>query len=199
VNPVAKRILLLVLVVLGAWQFAITRPVTRPDGVLAPDPPVEQAATDGMPQIVRPEFRIEPIGRITMEARVLGRQSYPRDRYGRLSPLDLLVGWGSMSDSARLRAVDFAQSGRVYVWQAFDPALPDTEVAASTLLLHVVASTPGIEDVLGKVRVGQVVKIGGVVLRAIAADQPPWQGREIRIEAREGRSRVVYVESLEVN
>lgn len=198
-NPVAKRIVLLVLVVLGAWQFAITRPVTQPDGVLAADAPVEQVPGDGMTPIVRPDFRLESLGRITLEARVLGRQSYPRDRFGRLAPLDLLVGWGSMSDSVRLRAVDFAQSGRVYVWQSYDPALADAEVAASTLLLHVVPATPGLEDVLGKVRVGQVVKIGGVLLQATAADQAPWRGREIRIEVREGRSRVVYVESLELN
>ena len=168
--------LLIGLVILGVWFFETMRPVGQPPGVLAPDPPKIAPAGDKPALFEREGHVLTPLARFEAKARVLSVEGYGRDRPARIAPLDIALGWGPLSDSTTFRGVDVAQTERRVVFKSYDPKLPDEQVAAHVLNVHVVGIDEAMDKQLAKLRQGNIVEIGGVLVEAVSADGWRWRG-----------------------
>ncbi|MGH8665961.1 MAG: hypothetical protein ACREUX_17005 [Burkholderiales bacterium] len=185
------------LIVLALWFYNTVRPVPQPPGILAPDAPQIEAVA-GEPEVFeRNEHVLTALARFSGHARVLSVDRYG-DRASKVAPLDVALGWGPMSDSATLKVVDVAQTERGVVFQSFDPKLPDEQVAAYVLNLHVVAADGELRKRLGELRAGNVVRIEGWLVEAVAGDGWRWRGT-----ARDGAptmpATLLWLEKLEVS
>ena len=184
------------LIVLALWFYNAVRPVPQPSGILAPDAPqIEPVA--GKPEVFeRNEHVLTALARFNGQARVLSVDRYG-DRASKVAPLDVALGWGPMSDSATLKAVDVAQTERGLVFQSFDPKLPDEQVRDYVLNLHVVAADPELEKRLSELRRGNVVRMEGWLVEAVAGEGWRWLGK-----AREGAPKMpatlLWLHTLEV-
>src|SRR5262249_44364704 len=96
-GAVAKYLILAVLLVAGPVQAWPSGAVRHPGGVLAPREPTQTAVKDVAPIALR-GFRLVPLARYEIEARVLSTERYWLWREASLSPVDWAVGWGPMSD-----------------------------------------------------------------------------------------------------
>lgn len=183
-------------VAFGAYQHQTSRPVKPPAGVLAAEVP-RQVGTRQDPFDVN-GFRVTPLHDFSIQARVLGVEEYRFDREASLSPVDLALGWGPMSDSEVLQHIDISQSGRFYFWRGKDLPVPQRDIERSSANMHMIPADKAIERRLKSVRVGQVVRIEGWLVEARSPDGFFWRSSLTRDDTGAGACELIFVKNLQV-
>ena len=176
------------------------REAAHPPGVLAPDEPV-QIDFDGDRRIAHDRHVLHVRARFDIEARVLRKAIYRVDGGADVAPVDLGVGWGPMSDSAVVEALEFSQMGRFLYWKPRDPArfpLAPDAILRSATQLHLIPATGHIESRLKRLRPGQRVAIGGWLVDVTGPGRFVWRTSLSRADTGAGACEIVYVETLEV-
>jgi hypothetical protein len=196
-TPGTQKFLLLALLVLGVWFYEIMRPIPQPPGILAPDAPQATPLANEPRTFVRNDYVFTALARFEAKARILSVERYRHDRESQVAMRDVVLGWGRLSDSVTLKNVDIAQSDRGVLLKSYDPALPDAEVEAHILNLHVVASDAEVEKRVSKLRVGNVVRFEGYLVEAKAADGWRWKGQP-RAYSPQLAGTLLWIERLEL-
>lgn len=187
--------LLALLIAFGAYQHFHHRPIHRTPGMVAPDEPVQTES--GLPaELHKAGYTIAPLATFDITARVLSDEHYSFGRESDLSPVDLALGWGAMSDSAVLNKITISQSGRFYYWQVDDFPIPREEIETHSANMHMIPATREVQDTLEKIRPGQVVTIHGYLIEAKASDGWHWRSSLTRNDTGGGACEVVWVESI---
>jgi hypothetical protein len=190
---------LLVLVVLyGAWSAWQSRPLQRPPGVLVDTVPQQAELPVAMAAFQHRGYRITPLASFSLEARVLAAERYRFDRQADLSPVDLALGWGPMSDSAVLATIDISQSRRFYYWHVERFPIPRRDIETHSANMHMIPATRSIERALKSMRPGQIVKLAGYLVEASAANGWRWRSSLTREDTGAGACELVWVTDLEV-
>jgi len=185
------------LIVAGVWFWEVMRPVGQPAGVLAPDPPRISTPSENAQVLKRDDHDFTPLARFESKARILGIKRYGRTRDERLAPLDLVLGWGRLSDSTQLKIVDVAQAERRALFQSYDPKLPDADMEAFLMNVHVLTADPEMEKRLKDLRIGNIVRIDGWLVEAVAKDGWRWKG-QARERAPAAPGALLWVERVEI-
>lgn len=192
------RFLLLLPVALGLWNYWQGRPVVHPPGILVHAAPVEEALATTPPDLAKPGYQITPLESFSLEARVLGRERYRFDRAADLSPVDLALGWGPMSDQAVLERIDISQSGRFYFWRVDRLPIPRREIETNSANMHMIPATGDVERQLLNLRPGQLVTLQGYLVEVHATDGWQWRSSLTREDTGAGACELVWVEKLDV-
>ena len=128
----------------AVWQIVSSRPIHRDPGEIAADDPL-QSDLEAPQTLTRGDFQVVAQARFSAEVRVLGRERYRLGALADVSPLDIAVGWGPMSDSAVLADIDIWQSGRFYFWHYDDePPIPTQEIESHSANWHLVPANDGV-------------------------------------------------------
>lgn len=148
----------------AVWQLVSSRPIHRDPGEIAVDDPLQSTLEEPL-AVTRGDFQVIGQARFSAEVRVLSRERYRLGALADVAPLDIAVGWGPMSDSAVLADLKIWQSGRFYFWRYEDePPIPTEIIASHSANWHLVPANSGIWRKLSGVRVGDVVKLNGVLV-----------------------------------
>jgi hypothetical protein len=182
---------------LAVWQLVSSRPIHRDPGAVAVDDPLQSDLE--APQILtRGEFQVIGQARFSAEVRVLGRERYRLGALADVSPLDIAVGWGPMSDSAVLADLDIRQSGRFYFWQYQDePPIPTEAIESHSANWHLVPANSTIWRKLRGLRVGDVVKLEGMLVNLENSDVTMSTSLR-RDDTGAGACEIVYVQKASV-
>ncbi|KAA9133245.1 hypothetical protein F3N42_02490 [Marinihelvus fidelis] len=177
-----------------AWRWD-HRPIEHPPGVLAPAIPVQQAA--GGSVFAVDDYILTRRARFEIRARVLGKERYRLGQGADLSPVDLALGWGPMSDSAVLDGIKVSQSGRWYYlrWEREPPLAADVLMGHSGNM-HMVPATSYEAKALKGVRPGQVVTLKGYLVDVDHENGFRWRTSLSRDDLGDGACEIVYVESV---
>jgi hypothetical protein len=191
-----RRIAVVALLGYGAWQGWTSRPIERAPGELAPEEP-EQVDAAESPSFDYKGFRITPLADFRIEARVLGTERYRLGREAKLSPIDLALGWGPMSDSAVLGRLDISQGNRFYRYHWDDqPPIPPQTIATSSANMHMIPARADIERRLGRLRPGSVVVVSGKLVLAETGDGWSWRSSLTRADSGAGACELVWVDEV---
>jgi hypothetical protein len=190
-------VLAVLLIGAGALHHWRHRDVVQPPGVLAPDAPQQVNLDDGA-TLRRDDISLATRAHIELTARVLSREDYAWDAEAVLSPTDLALGWGRMSDSAVLAGIDISQSGRFYYWRTQAWPIPRREIEQSSANMHIIPADAGVRGALKRVRKGQLVHIEGFLVDARRAGGWHWNTSLTRSDTGAGACELVYVESLRI-
>jgi hypothetical protein len=188
-------------IVLVGWWFSppirFTR--TQPPGVLVAEAP-EQHNLGHAPSFQDKDFTITPLADFSVTARVLSREDYRFDPTSSISPTDLALGWGRMSDSAVLARLVIRQSSRwyTYSWQTRDPPIPPREMIRSSANMHMLPADDSVRSALKTVRPGDVVHLDGQLIEAHSTNGGVWRSSMTRNDTGDGACEVVYVRHLVV-
>lgn len=171
-----------------------TRPIIHPDGVLVKRAPVQiavepsQFSVDGYQLTRKAEFRIS--------ARVLSKEGYFMGREADLSPVDLALGWGPMSDQDILDRLDISQSGRWYRF-SYGGHLPisDQEIIRSSSNMHMIPAGKSVEKILDSLREGNLVRLTGFLVDVDHDSGWAWRTSMSREDTGAGACEIFYVES----
>lgn len=177
-----------------AFWFNRDQSVDPGPGAVAPEAPV-QGQTERVP-IPHQGYTIHPLASFEITARVLSKQDYRSGRESDLSPVDLALGWGPMSDEAVLQHIQISQSGRWYRWRARKLPIPRQQIEINSANMHLIPANPQVAEQLKQIREGQVVSLVGKLVRVEAADGWRWSSSLTRKDTGGGACELIWVESL---
>ena len=148
------------LLVFGTYRWYTTRDVERAPGVLVAEVPL-QTELDAASGIQHGDFRLVPRAEFSARVRVLRREDYSLGPLARLVPTDLAVGWGPMSDSAVLAAIEISQGNRFYYWRTETWPIPRADIESHSANWHLIPANERVGKSLAQLRAGSVVEMRG--------------------------------------
>ncbi|RIH89012.1 hypothetical protein Mlute_00421 [Meiothermus luteus] len=176
------------------------QPLARRPGVLAPRAPLQaQLSPESVVRLEKPGYRLEPVAYFLLEARVLSKRLYRFDAASALSPVDLALGWGRMSDTSVIRKLHIWQSDRFYfyAWRG-EPPIPPEEIIVSSANMHMIPANPNIELRLKRLKPGHLVRIEGFLVNVSRPDGFHWRTSTTRHDSGNGACEIVWVADLAV-
>ena len=195
-----KKILIVVLLLLAgmAYRDWSSREIEYPPGVLVSELP-RQIDVNGLATVTLDEYELTSRAEFEIRARVLSRKNYSWGSEADLSPVDLALGWGVMSDQAVIDQIEISQSSRWYYTRYQLPApISDAEIIQNSGNMHIIPAQSRIEKKLKQVRVGDIVRLRG---RLVDIDHPSgwhWRTSLSRDDTGGGSCEIVYLEDIEI-
>jgi hypothetical protein len=185
------------LLALAYYEFEHDPEITHPPGILAPNAP--QQLSLAKPRFwQKDEYRITALAQFSLEARVLSKERYWFGREADLSPVDLALGWGPMSDQSVLERMNISQSGRRYFWWGRPLPLPVETIYAHSANMHILPANEEVEDLLDQACSGDVVTLRGYLVAVQTGNGWRWRSSLSRIDRGDGSCEVVWVERLAI-
>lgn len=178
----------------GAYQHFSHRAIKHGAGEIATNEPIQSTPTTAPFQL--DDFTIIPLADYTIEARLLSIENYSLDAGAKLSPTDLAVGWGPMSDEAVLSKMQISQSGRFFLWHVDSMPTPQHEIEIHAANMHIIPANDAVKSQLKKIKVGQVVTIKGQLVEAKTAKGWTWRSSLSREDTGNGACELMYVTEL---
>ena len=180
------------------WHFWSTRPVTLGPGIKARVDPVQTKIED--PQVFYIDnAKVTPLAEFQIRAKVLSTQRYRWDKSAKLSPVDLALGWGNMSDEKIINKLNISQSSRWYRWSAKHPPILVKEIKESSANMHIIPADKEIRKTLKSVRKGQIVIIEGYLVRVDHPSGWKWVSSTSRKDTGGGACEIIYAKSLKID
>jgi len=138
-------------------------------------------------------FTVTPLAQFALKARVLSRKKYSYGTEADLSPVDLALGWGPMSDNRVLKKISISQHGRFYFWSTKDPPIPMDAIALHSANMHMIPATAAIERRIKSAGKGDVIALKGFLVSVNRADGWSWVSSMTREDTGGGACEVIFV------
>lgn len=138
-------------------------------GELVPSSPI-MTPLDQSFDILRMGFRVRAVSEMSFRSVILSRRRYFFDRF-RISPMDLVLGWGALSNPSVFRSLRVSTSRpdihvRKTSDQEFDPEL----IMSSMSLFHIIPSRISVWDDLSRLRRNNIVDLSGFLCEVTDLD-----------------------------
>jgi len=197
----AAAALLITVAVAFAWQWlAAPSAIARGPGILAPRAPLQQPLDREAPVFEKHGFRVAAVASFELEARVIRSKAYCCTGPDRLAPIDVVFGWGRVSDESVLERIDFRQSGRLYLWRYEGASpIPPREIEVSSANMHLIPATDAVGRRLERLRPGNVVTLRGYLVVVTRYDGFVWRSSLTRADTGNGAGELLWVEELEAS
>lgn len=184
--------------VYGGWQRLEHRPAGQPDGMVAPEEPLQTEAHDEAP-VRLGRWLLTPRADYDITARILSSEAYHFDQLADLIPEDLALGWGPMSDNRILADFEISQSVRFYSWRPRGPLpIARDSVVSHSANTHVIPADPRIRAQLQALRVGDVVRLSGTLVDGTRDDGAWIRTSLTRLDSGPGACEIMLVRSVEL-
>ena len=193
-----KKLLIITILIAASWQLmTIEYEVVLGPGIQAPEPPVQ--TTPFSPQEHKSgEYTITPLAEFHIRAKVLAKKKYYFGREADLSPFDLVLGWGKMSDEEVLKQINISQSNRFYLWSVDQFPISRTEIETQSANMHLIPANDEINLLMKQVRKGEIIEIYGSLVRVDTKEGWRWISSMKRNDTGSGACEVVWVEELKI-
>ena len=194
-------VLLAVVLVWTVWSRWRDRPFDPGPGQVAPAVPQQ---TDVSGSAAAPfafgKDEVTPLAEFKATARVLACRRYHLGRESALSPIDVALGWGAMSDAAVLGKLSFSQGNRYYFWhvRGYKAPIPVADIEHGSANMHLIPATKELAAACKRVRVGQVIQFSGLLVEVKGADGWRWRSSLTRDDIGAGACELVYVKEFRV-
>lgn len=144
------------------------------------------------------DYTYYPRASFEVEARVLSASRYYFDQEARISPIDLALGWGQMSDEAIINQFDIWQEKRWYEWEADNLPIPKYEVINNSANMHLIPDNEVIAEEFKKIRNGDLVDIKGYLVDVKKNTGWKWKTSMVRSDQGAGACEIIYVKSFSI-
>jgi hypothetical protein len=188
---IAKLFIALSLVLIGGLTGC--GEVSYGPGVLAPDPPVQNNIKNAE-TIVYEDYLITPLAEFSLKARVLSVKRYSSD----LSPVDLAMGWGPMSDESVTDEITIKQSNRWYYWRVTEYPIPHRDIETHSANMHMIPASPGVAEELRRVQKGSLVELYGYLVKVERSDGWYWKSSLSRNDTGDNSCELIWVEFFRI-
>jgi hypothetical protein len=192
-----KVISLLVLVLIAGYFFYPETVITYPPGITAADPPRQVKLSEDKVWVAG-DYTMTALAEYSIKARVLSRNNFHLGRESDLSPLDLALGWGSMSDQSIIDQIDISQSNRWYHWKAAVLPIPASEISSSSANVHIIPKDETVKDKLDEVLKGSLIEMNGYLVRITAEDGWKWTSSLRRDDTGGGSCEILWVDDITI-
>lgn len=193
-----RKLLLLAVLAWFAWTSWSERPIQHQAGVLVAAAPI-QVNLSRIDQFQHEEFLISRRARFEIRARVLSKKRYRFGTEAELSPVDLALGWGPMSNEQVLGQLDISQANRWYYFRYEQtPPIPPADMILNSSNMHMIPADRYTAKQLKGLRRGAVISIRGYLVDVDRDDGWQWRTSMRRDDTGAGACEIVWVEQLVV-
>jgi hypothetical protein len=141
------------------------------------------------------DHEIRPRARFEVDGVVARSERYWLDRFAELSPVDVVMTWGTLPEIED--RVDYSQAGRFYLWIA-DGTVDRRRVETQSANMHLIPATRNLARALSDVDRGDEVRIAGLLVDAEGPDGWRVKTSLTREDTGAGGCEVIWVEELQV-
>lgn len=193
-----KKLIALFLAVSIIWfVFLRTGHITLGPGVYAPHEP-RQVKIENPESFPFEDYVITPLAGYEVKAKVLAKENYYLGRESDLSPSDLALGWGKMSDESTLETISIHQSNRWYHWYTDKLPIPAREIEQSSANVHIIPADSMVASTLKRVRNGDIVTLSGSLVRIDGTDGWKWLSSLSRKDTGAGSCELFFVDDMSI-
>jgi len=194
-----KRIVFILLAIGAGWHFYSTGgQVILGPGVMAAEEPYQASISSPASHRID-DYIVTEFAEFSIRAKVLSRENYYLGREADLSPVDLTLGWGNMSDESILDNIEISQSGRFYQWRVKSFPIPQREIESSSANMHLIPANEVVASEIKKIRKGDIIELSGRLVNvAAASDGWRWQSSQTRYDTGNGACELIWVNNLKV-
>jgi hypothetical protein len=186
----------LVIATVLLWRDWNEREITHEPGILVATAPIQQNVSNGETFNVD-SYRLTRRASFDVQARVLSRENYWWGTESDLSPVDLALGWGVMSDQAVLDRIEITQGTRWYFTRYELPApVSDLEIITHSSNMHVIPANDWVRKKLKKIRQGSIVQLKGSLVDVDDESGFYWRTSMRRDDTGNGSCELFYVEQI---
>ena len=194
-----KILVLAVVLSLGTATVTLLFPeksVRHEPGILCPDEP-DQGEADRGPWLAG-DYMITPLASFDARVLVLHRENYHFGKESDLSPTDLAVGWGSMSNQAVVDCFSISQGHRRFSWSADVLPIPRRSIESSASNMHIIPASEDVSQTLDNVCTGSIVRMKGYLVKVTEGSRWSWVSSLRRTDTGDGACEVVWVDTLQI-
>ncbi len=187
-----KKLCLLALLLLGC-----ARSDPWPKQVIAKADPVQKPLATKMKGWSHKGFLITPQAEYSIIARVLLLERFSSGREAELSPEDLSLGWGEMSNSGYLSQLSMQHVERYYQWE-IKGEVPDKDtIIQHSANTHFIPANDNVAAILKAVRVHDLIQAHGYLVNVEAPDGWNWSSSLVRSDTGTGACELFWCDKLE--
>lgn len=143
-------------------------------------------------------YQLELVDVFQIRGLVLSKRTYLSDERADIAPLDLVLGWRSMSDPNVLSQIGIRQNQRFYFWHVEEFPIPRREIERNSTNLHIIPANPEIAEKMRLIRIGQTVKLQGHLVDVQAKDGFRWISSRSREDTGDGACEILLLEALDI-
>jgi len=165
-----KKLVVFALLGLICWYAFFYEPAAKWKGIPAANEP--QQTTKGLPTpFLNGKYTVTPLARYTVTAVVLSRDRYRFDEGADIAPVDLALGWGSMSIAQVINELKISQSGRWYEYTyRNEPPLDPQVIATHSANTHCLPANATVRRQLLAVKRHDLVSLDGFLVEISTAE-----------------------------
>lgn len=187
-----KRILLAALLALGC-----ARSDPWPPKIIAKADPTQKAVSATLKAWSHNGYLVRPQAEYDITARVLLLEKFSSGREADLSPEDLSLGWGEMSNGSYLGQIGLQHVERYYQWE-IKGEVPDKDtIIAHSANTHFIPATDGVAAILKTIRVHDLIHAHGYLVNVEAPDGWNWSSSLVRTDTGAGACELFWCDRLE--
>jgi hypothetical protein len=187
-----KKLLFAALLLLGCG-----RSDPWPQKVIARADPVQKDLKTPLKPWTHKGYLIRPQAEYDITARVLLLEKFSSGREADLSPEDLSLGWGEMSNSGYLSQISMQHVERYYQWE-IKGEVPDKDtVIGHSANTHFIPANDGIAAILKTVRIHDLIHAHGYLVNVEAPDGWNWNSSLVRSDTGAGACELFWCDKLE--
>lgn len=188
---------LAILLVVLVYLFYPEKVITYPAGITAPEHPTQTNINLPEEWTIN-EFNFKALAEYQIRARVLSRNDFSLGKESEISPLDLALGWGPLSDQSVIDKIEFSQSSRWYHWQADVLPISRSEISLNSANIHIIPKDEKIEKDFDNVYKGSLIEMQGYLVEVTTTDGWRWKSSLRRDDTGGGSCELFWVENLQV-
>jgi len=185
-----------ILIAILVYFFYPETVITFPAGITAPNQPKQVNITGK--KWKHDDYNIKALAEYQIKARVLSRNNFSMGEESNLSPLDLALGWGPMSDQSIIDKIDVSQSNRWYHWQADLLPIPKREISLNSANVHIIPKDEEVKEKFDDVYKGSLIEMNGYLVEITKKDGWHWKSSVRRDDTGGGSCELFWVEELRV-
>ncbi len=186
----------LIIIVSAVIYFSIPESEIRYNpGVLIEEQP-EQILLKKPEPWTHEEFTITPMAEFHLKARVLSYENYYMGKESKLSPVDLALGWGPMSDQSNLDKIEIRQSNRWYYWKTKTIKTTQGIIVNNSANMHIIPDNESIDESISKIKRGSLVELRGYLVKVNSDEGWVWKSSLSRNDSGEGACEIFWVKDF---
>ncbi|WP_444996246.1 hypothetical protein [Aliikangiella sp. IMCC44359] len=192
-----KTLLIILIMLFITWKLLISSNVILDPGIRAPLPPYQSTLTSPTTTKMG-DYKITELANFSLTAKVLGKENYFFDQGSDLSPIDLALGWGRMSDESVISKINISQSGRWYRWNAETFPIPRREIETHSANMHMIPANDNVKKALKRVKKGQIIQLFGSLVKVESSKGWRWKSSLTREDTGGGACELVWVKDFKI-
>jgi hypothetical protein len=192
-----KKVLLIIIVIAAslAYLFWPEKVIQYPAGVLAHEQPFQKNLNENKVWQID-EFNFKALAEYKIKARVLSRNTFSVGKESKISPLDLVLGWGPMSDQSVIDRIQVTQRNRWYHWKTDSYPIPMNEIMLNSANVHIIPKDNTLEKTFNNVYKGSLIELKGYLVEVRTDDGWRWVSSLKRDDTGGGSCELFWVEEV---